>query len=72
MLDEVGAVVVSLPPEDAVFGWDYPALRSVLRARGLPHVCLRGDPYETPTPADHAALDAMVAAASRLQEARHG
>jgi hypothetical protein len=33
---------------------------------------LRCDPYERPTPADHAALDAMVSAASRLQEARHG
>src|SRR5262245_43135842 len=33
MLDEVDAVVVSLPPDDAVFGWDYPALRDVLRTR---------------------------------------
>jgi benzoyl-CoA reductase/2-hydroxyglutaryl-CoA dehydratase subunit BcrC/BadD/HgdB len=72
MFDEVDALVVSLPPDDAVFGWDYPALRDVLQARGIPHVCLRGDPHETPTPADHAALDAMVSAASRLQEARHG
>ena len=71
-LDEVDAVVVSLPPDDAVFGWDYPALRDVLNARRIPHVCLRCDPYERPTPADHAALDAMVSAASRLQEARHG
>jgi hypothetical protein len=71
-LDEVDAVVVSLPPDDAVFGWDYPALRDVLQARRIPHVCLRGDPYDTPSPADHAALDAMVSAASRLQEARRG
>jgi hypothetical protein len=71
-LDEVDAVVVSLPPDDAVFGWDYPALRDVLNARRIPHVCLRCDPYERPTPADHAALDARVSAASRLQEARHG
>ena len=71
-LDEVDAVVVSLPPDDAVFGWDYPALRDVLNARRIPHVCLRCDPYERPTPADHAALNAMVSAASRLQEARHG
>jgi hypothetical protein len=71
MLDDIDAVVVSLPPDDAVFGWDYPALRDVLQARRIPHVCLRGDPHETPTPADHAALDAMVSAASRL-EARHG
>jgi hypothetical protein len=72
MLDDVDAVVVSLPPDDAVFGWDYPALRDVLQARGIPHVCLRGDSHETPTVADHAALDAMVSAASRLQEARRG
>jgi benzoyl-CoA reductase/2-hydroxyglutaryl-CoA dehydratase subunit BcrC/BadD/HgdB len=72
MLDEVDAVVVSLPPNDAVFGWDYPALRNLLNARRIPHVCLRGEPHETPTLADHAALDAMVSAASRLQEARHG
>jgi benzoyl-CoA reductase/2-hydroxyglutaryl-CoA dehydratase subunit BcrC/BadD/HgdB len=71
-LDEVDAVVVSLPPDDAVFGWDYPALRDVLYAHRIPHVCLRCDPYETLNPADHAALDAMVSAASRLQEARHG
>jgi len=72
MLDDVDAVVVSLPPDDAVFGWDYPALRDVLQARGIPHVCLRGDPHERPTPADHAALGELVSAASRLQEARHG
>jgi hypothetical protein len=72
MFDDVDGVVVSLPPEDAVFGWDYPALRDRLRARGLPHVCLRSDPYGSLTPPDHARLDAMVAAASRLQEARHG
>jgi benzoyl-CoA reductase/2-hydroxyglutaryl-CoA dehydratase subunit BcrC/BadD/HgdB len=73
MLDGVDAVVASLPPEDAVFGWDYPALRDVLHARRIPHVCLRCDPYGTPTSADRAALDAMVSAASRMQEARdHG
>jgi benzoyl-CoA reductase/2-hydroxyglutaryl-CoA dehydratase subunit BcrC/BadD/HgdB len=72
MLDDVDAVVVSLPPEDAVFGWDYPALRDMLHARGLPHACLRGDPYQAPTSEEHAQLGAMVAAASMLQEARHG
>ena len=72
MLDDIDAVVVSLPPDDAVFGWDYPALRDSLKARRIPHVCLRGDPHETPTPADHTALDSMVSAASTLPEARHG
>ena len=72
MLDDVDAIVVSLPPDDAAFGWDYPALRDRVQARGMPQVCLRNDPYESPTPSDHAALEAMVASASRLQEARHG
>jgi hypothetical protein len=72
MLDETDAVVLSLPPDDAVFGWDYPAIRDQLAARGIPHVCLRRDPYQALTPSEHAELDAMLAAASRLQEARHG
>ena len=72
MLDDVDAVVVSLPPEDAVFGWDYPALRDMLQARGIPHVCLRGDQYQAPTAEEHAQLDAMISTASTLQEARHG
>ena len=71
MLDDVDAVVVSLPPEDTVFGWDYPALRDLLQARRIPHVCLRGDPYQPLTPADHDRLDTL---ARRLAaaEARHG
>ena len=72
MLDEVDAVVVSLPPEDAIFGWDYPALRDMLQGRGIPHVCLRSDPYQSPTPDEHAQLAVMVSAASTPQEARHG
>ena len=58
--------------EDAVFGWDYPALRDMLLARGIPHLCLRGDQYQAPTAEEHAQLDDMVSAASMLQEARHG
>jgi hypothetical protein len=71
-LADTEAVVVLLPHDDAVFGWDYPALRDRLASLGIPHVCLHGDPYQSPRQSDHAQLDAMVAAASRLQEARHG
>ena len=71
-LGGVDAVVVSLPPHDAVFGWDYPALRDVLQSRGVPHVCLRGDQYEDPTAAEHAQLAAMVSAAAMPQAGRHG
>ena len=72
MLDEVDAVVVSLPPDDAVFGWDYPALRDVLEARRIPHVCLRGDRYQALTAAEHAAArrDGVRCVARRRR--RHG
>lgn len=72
MLDEVDAVVVSLPSDDAVFGWDYPWLRRLLEEYGLPHACLRGGQYEALTAADHARLEAMLATAWRLQEASGG
>ena len=71
-LDDIDAVVVSLPPEDSVFGWDYPVLRDRLEARRIPHVCLRSDPHLPLTPSEHAQLEALVAAVERGQEARHG
>ena len=71
MLDSIDAVVVSLPPEDTAFGWDYPALRDLLQARRIPHTCLRGDPYRPLTPADHDRLDTLVGAAESSGEARH-
>jgi hypothetical protein len=72
MLEDVDAVVVSLPPEDAVFGWDYPHLRDALDARGIPHACLRGDPYLPLTAAEHSRLGMLVATAATLREVRHG
>jgi hypothetical protein len=71
-LDGIDAVVVSLPPDDAVFGWDYPAVRVRLEAQHVPHVVLRGDPYAPLTTAEHARLDALVGAAAPLRQARHG
>ena len=71
-LHDTDAVVALLPQDDAVFGWDYPALRDRLASLGIPHVCLRGDPYQPPAQTDHGQLEVMVAAASRLYEARHG
>jgi len=71
-LNEIDAVVVSLPPDDMVFGWDYPALREVLDARHIPHVCLHGDPYQPITTADRARLDTVIAAAPQRHEARRG
>jgi hypothetical protein len=70
-LEGVEAVVVSLPPDDAVFGWDYPALRRHLDARSVPHACLRGDPVEPPTRWDQERLRGLIAA-TRCEEPRHG
>lgn len=71
-LERVEAVVVSLPPEDTVFGWDYPALRDVLNARRIPHTVLRCDPYGPLTPEAHAQVEACLSAAQRRREARDG
>ena len=68
---KVEAVVVSLPPEDTAFGWDYPGLRDLLQARRIPHICLRGDPYQPLTPADHDGLDTLFGASVTTEEARH-
>lgn len=71
-LEGVEAVVVSLPPEDTVFGWDYPALRARLNARRIPHTVLRCDPSGTLTREEHAQVEACLAAAQRRREARDG
>jgi hypothetical protein len=66
-LDGVDAVVVSLPPDDAVFGWDYPAMRDLLEARRIPHLCLRGDPHAPLTIEDGARLGALLDNAVRRE-----
>ena len=71
VLDHIDAVVVSLPEDDATFGWDYPALRDRLTARGVPHAVLRGDPHRLLTPADGQRLDSLVEAAER-RPSHHG
>ena len=71
-LDHADAVVVSLPDDDAAFGWDYPALRDRVTGRGLPHVVLRADPHRVLTPADGARLDSLIEAADRRHRAHHG
>jgi len=70
-LDHVDAVVVSLPDDDATFGWDYPALRERLSARGLPHAVLRGGAHPFPSSAEGERLERLVDAASR-RRVHHG
>ena len=68
----VDAVVVSLPPDDAVFGWDYPNLCRQLQAPDIPHVCLTHDPYDPVPTVDQERLAALVDAAAPRLEARGG
>jgi benzoyl-CoA reductase/2-hydroxyglutaryl-CoA dehydratase subunit BcrC/BadD/HgdB len=60
---EVDGVVVSLPPDDAVFGWEYPQLRAWMEEHRLPHVCVSGDLSEPLAARDADALPALVATA---------
>lgn len=72
VLPSIDAVVVSLPPDDAVFGWDYPNLRKQLRALDVPHVCVTHDPCGPVPEADQERLAALVNAAAPRVEARRG
>lgn len=70
-LGHVDSVVIWLPEDDATFGWDYPALRDHLRARGLPHAVLRGDAHGTLSSADGERIEHLVDVATR-RRADHG
>jgi hypothetical protein len=72
-LDGVAAVVLSLPADDASFGWDYPRVRERLDARQLPHAVLAGDPAHGATAADRERLRALLGRAGvARREAGHG
>jgi benzoyl-CoA reductase/2-hydroxyglutaryl-CoA dehydratase subunit BcrC/BadD/HgdB len=71
-LDGVDAVVISLPPDDAVFGWDYPVLRDLLATRRIPHVYLQGDPCDSLSPDDVARLDTLMRDAAARKEVSVG
>lgn len=66
------AVVVVLPPDDTVFGWDYLALRSDLDAAGVPHLRVVSDPAQPTSAVDHAELAALIASVTRRRDVRHG
>jgi hypothetical protein len=70
-LPGVDVVVVSLPRDDASFGWDYPRLRRLLEQRSVPHMVLDGDPRRPIAASDLRRLAALVGASARA-EARRG
>ena len=72
LLDDVDAVVVSLPAEDMTFGWDYPALRDLARTKGIPHTCLVSDSCGPVSAADEERLDTLIHALPVRTEVRRG
>ena len=71
VLRDIDAVVISLPRDDASFGWDYPRLRRLLERRSVPHVVLDGDPRRPISASDLGRIAALVGASTR-PEGRHG
>ncbi len=67
-LGDVDAVVLSLPPDDATFGWDYPRMCESMARAGLPHAVVSADPA---APLDDAALQPVQAMLAALGDARH-
>jgi hypothetical protein len=72
MLHRVAAVLISLPPDDASFGWDYPRVRELLAARSIPHGVLGGDPACGATAEDQKRIRALLASARDRREVSCG
>ena len=71
-LPGIDVVVISLPPDDASFGWDYPRLRQLLERRSVPHALLRRDPVRPLAAADRERIEALLTGASARPEACFG
>jgi benzoyl-CoA reductase/2-hydroxyglutaryl-CoA dehydratase subunit BcrC/BadD/HgdB len=66
------AVVFSLPPEDASFGWDYPRAREVLARHAIPHSVLTGDPAFGATSAERERIRSLLDGAPTRRESHCG
>ena len=72
LLGAVETVVVSQPPDDASFGWDYPRVRELLARRSLAHAVLGGDPALGATAADRARIRSLLGSVATRPESRCG
>jgi benzoyl-CoA reductase/2-hydroxyglutaryl-CoA dehydratase subunit BcrC/BadD/HgdB len=70
-LPGVDVAVISLPRDDATFGWDYPRLRRLLERRSLPHAVLDGDPARPVAVPDLERIAGLVGTSPRTK-AVHG
>jgi hypothetical protein len=71
-LAAVDAVVISLPPDDASFGWDYPRYRQLLARHAIPHAVVHGDPTDGVTAADRERVRSLLGGARVRPEATRG
>jgi hypothetical protein len=72
LLGAVDAVVLSEPPDDASFGWDYPRVRELLVRRSVSHTVLGGDPAFGAAAADCARIRSLLDSAPARPEIRRG
>jgi hypothetical protein len=72
LLVAADAVVISVPPDDASFGWDYPRTRELLARHAIPHALLTGDPAFGATAADRERIRSLLRTARRRKEADRG
>jgi benzoyl-CoA reductase/2-hydroxyglutaryl-CoA dehydratase subunit BcrC/BadD/HgdB len=70
-LENTEVVIISLPPDDASFGFDYPRLRELLARRGVDHAVVTGDHAAGATAADRERIRAVLRAVS-ARESRRG
>ena len=72
VLGTVAAVVVSLPPDDASFGWDYPRIREVVASHAIPHTVLTGEASVGATAEDRARIRALLGGVRGRRESSRG
>jgi hypothetical protein len=72
LLVAVDAVVISLPPDDASFGWDYPRARELLGRHSLPHTVVAGDHASGVTAADRERIASLLRTARARKETDRG
>jgi benzoyl-CoA reductase/2-hydroxyglutaryl-CoA dehydratase subunit BcrC/BadD/HgdB len=67
----IDGVVFYLPPDDDVYGWDYPRLRDFLGARGIPSLLIREDASREFSAETSAQIRSFVQKAQRSLSASH-
>jgi benzoyl-CoA reductase/2-hydroxyglutaryl-CoA dehydratase subunit BcrC/BadD/HgdB len=70
-LENTDVVIISLPPDDASFGFDYPRVRDLLARRGVDHAVVTGDDAAGVTAADRERVRTVLRAVSP-RESRRG